>query len=97
MRSGRTAGLGVRTRSGSDGIDHASCALIRSLPLAVLTRDATAGGSVPLSPISGLRFLIDACLSSDESLRYFRSSALADSSLATIKHLLLYSRISHGC
>ncbi len=28
----------VRTRSGSDGIDQSSCALIRSLPLAVLTR-----------------------------------------------------------
>src|SRR5213595_2717557 len=33
MRSGRTAGLSVRTRSGSDGIDYPSCALIRSLPL----------------------------------------------------------------
>src|SRR5438128_8444125 len=31
-------GLGVRTRSGSDGIDHSSCALIGSLPLAVLTQ-----------------------------------------------------------
>ena len=29
--------LGVRTRSGSDGIDHPRCALIGSLPLAVLT------------------------------------------------------------
>src|SRR3989442_337367 len=34
----RRAPVGVRTRSGSDGIIHSSCALIGSLPLAVLTQ-----------------------------------------------------------
>ena len=31
-------GVRVRTRSGSDGIIHSSCALIGSLPLPVLTK-----------------------------------------------------------
>src|SRR6266550_3305545 len=37
MRASRAA-FGVRTRSVSDGIEHSSCALIGSLPLAVLVQ-----------------------------------------------------------
>ena len=39
----RQGGLQVRTRSDSDGIIRSTCVLIRSLPLAVLTRPLQSG------------------------------------------------------